>query len=52
MQGSMPHVGGVVAAASATVMIGGAPAARQGDVVIEAGVPNVVASGAATVLIG
>jgi uncharacterized Zn-binding protein involved in type VI secretion len=48
----MPHVGGVVAVASVTVMIGGAPAARQGDVVIESGAPNVIASGAATVLIG
>lgn len=30
------HVGGIVATRSSTVMIGGLPAARQGDSVIEA----------------
>lgn len=50
--GSAAHVGGVVAIGSSTVMIGGLPAARQGDRVIEVGAPNAIATGAATVLIG
>lgn len=47
-----PHVGGVVAVGSVTVMIGGLPAARQGDLVVEVGPPNAIASGAPTVMIG
>ena len=47
-----PHVGGVVAVGSVTVMIGGLPAARQGDMVVEAGAPNAIAAGAPTVMIG
>jgi uncharacterized Zn-binding protein involved in type VI secretion len=47
-----PHVGGVVAAGSMTVKIGGLPAARQGDMIIEAGAPNPIAVGAPTVMIG
>ena len=50
--GPNPHVGGVVAAGSATVRIGGQLAARQGDVVIEHGVENAIVGGAATVMIG
>jgi uncharacterized Zn-binding protein involved in type VI secretion len=50
--GPKPHVGGVVAVGSVTVMIGGLPAARQGDQVVEAGPPNVIAKGATTVIIG
>lgn len=50
--GPKPHVGGVVAKGSATVLIGGLPAARQGDSVVEAGAPNAIAMGLATVLIG
>ena len=49
---SKPHVGGVVAVGSVTVMIGGLPAARQGDMVVEAGAPNAIALGAPTVMIG
>jgi uncharacterized Zn-binding protein involved in type VI secretion len=45
-------VGGVVAMGSATVLIGGLPAARQGDQVIEVGPPNAIAVGEPTVLIG
>lgn len=52
VDGLKPHVGGVVALGSATVMIGGLPAARQGDQVVEAGAPNAIAVGAPTVLIG
>jgi uncharacterized Zn-binding protein involved in type VI secretion len=50
--GPKPHVGGTVAVGSATVLIGGLPAARQGDMVVEAGPPNAVAAGLPTVLIG
>jgi uncharacterized Zn-binding protein involved in type VI secretion len=41
-----------VAVGSATVLIGGLPAARQGDQVVEAGAPNPIVLGAPTVLIG
>jgi uncharacterized Zn-binding protein involved in type VI secretion len=50
--GPKPHVGGIVAVASATVLIGGLPAARQGDVIAEAAPPNAIAAGAFDVLIG
>jgi len=52
VDGTKPHAGGTVAVASATVLIGGAPAARQGDLVVEAGPPNAIVFGAQTVLIG
>ena len=35
-----------------TVLIGGLPAARAGDAIVEAGAPNPIAVGAPTVLIG
>jgi uncharacterized Zn-binding protein involved in type VI secretion len=47
-----PHVGGVVAVGSLTVLINSLPAARQGDQVVEAGAPNPIALGELTVLIG
>jgi uncharacterized Zn-binding protein involved in type VI secretion len=50
--GPKPHVGGVVAMGSVTVLIGGVPAARMGDMVLEAGPPNSIAAGLPTVLIG
>jgi uncharacterized Zn-binding protein involved in type VI secretion len=52
VDGVKPHAGGTVAVGSATVRIGGAAAARQGDLVVEAGPPNAIATGATTVLIG
>ncbi len=52
VDGVKPHVGGVVAVGSVTVLIGGAPAARVGDMVVEAGAPNAIALGAMNVLIG
>lgn len=52
IDGVKPHVGGVIAVGSVTVKIGGMPAARQGDQIVEAGAPNPVASGAPTVMIG
>jgi len=50
--GVRPHIGGSVAMASATVFIGGQPAARQGDLVAEVEGPNPIISGARTVMIG
>lgn len=50
--GPKPHIGGVVAVGSVTVTIGGLPAARQGDMVVEVGPPNAIAIGARTVTIG
>ena len=50
--GPKPHVGGVVAVGSVTVMIGGFPAARMGDLVTEASAPNAIVLGATTVMIG
>ena len=50
--GPKPHVGGVVAKGSATVLIEGLPAARVGDQVVEVGAPNPIAMGDPTVLIG
>lgn len=50
--GPKPHVGGVVAVGSATVLINGLPAARQGDSVVEAGPPNTIVAGCPTVLVG
>jgi uncharacterized Zn-binding protein involved in type VI secretion len=49
--GVVPHVGGVIAMGSTTVLIGGLPAARMGDIVVEAGPPNTIATGLTTVLI-
>jgi uncharacterized Zn-binding protein involved in type VI secretion len=40
VNGVQPHVGGTVAVGSVTVMIGGLPAARQGDTIVEAGGPK------------
>ena len=50
--GVVPHVGGVVALGSFTVLINGLPAVRQGDQIVEAGPPNPIAMGCPTVLIG
>jgi uncharacterized Zn-binding protein involved in type VI secretion len=50
--GVVPHVGGVVALGSLTVLIDGLPAARMGDEIVEAGPPNAIAMGCPTVLIG
>jgi len=48
----VPHVGGVVAVGSFTVLINNLPAARQGDILVESGPPNTIAMGCPTVLIG
>ena len=49
---NIPHVGGVVAVGSSTVLINNLPAARQGDTIVESGPPNTIAMGCPTVLIG
>lgn len=50
--GTVPHVGGVVAVGSTTVLINNLPAVRQGDTITEGGPPNSVALGEMTVMIG
>ena len=50
--GPKPHVGGTVALGSTTVLIGGLPAARQGDRIIEVAPPNAILLGEPTVLVG
>jgi len=48
----VPHVGGPIALGLPTVLIGGQPAARVGDIVVCVGPPDVIAIGSFTVLIG
>jgi uncharacterized Zn-binding protein involved in type VI secretion len=51
--GVVPHVGGTVLPPGCpTVLIGGAPAARVGDMLTCTGPPDTIAMGSATVLIG
>jgi uncharacterized Zn-binding protein involved in type VI secretion len=50
--GPQPHVGGTITLGSATVLLGGLPAARQTDVVLEPGGPNTIVAGEPTVLVG
>jgi uncharacterized Zn-binding protein involved in type VI secretion len=50
--GTVPHVGGVIAMGSLSVLINNLPAARQGDQIVEVGPPNAVALGEPTVMIG
>lgn len=53
VNGVVPHVGGVVAVGSKTVLINKMPAARMGDSVVEGGGgPNSIVSGCPNVLIG
>jgi uncharacterized Zn-binding protein involved in type VI secretion len=48
----IPHVGGPISAGCPTVIIGGMPAARVGDIAICVGPPDAVAMGSNTVMIG
>lgn len=49
----VPHVGGPISGPGApTVLIGGLPAARVGDMCVCVGPPDVIALGSFTVLIG
>ena len=51
--GPVPHVGGpILPPGAATVLIGGLPAARTGDMATCAGPPDPIAAGSSTVLIG
>jgi uncharacterized Zn-binding protein involved in type VI secretion len=50
--GTVPHIGGPVAAGCPAVMIGFMPAARVGDLCICVGPPDSIAKGSATVMIG
>jgi uncharacterized Zn-binding protein involved in type VI secretion len=51
--GPVPHVGGpVTGPGSPSVLIGGLPAARAGDLCCCAGPPDAIAQGSATVFIG
>lgn len=48
----VPHVGGPIAAGCPTVLIGGQPAARVGDMATCVGPPDAIAMGSLTVMIG
>jgi uncharacterized Zn-binding protein involved in type VI secretion len=48
----VPHVGGPVILGCPTVIIGGMPAARVGDMLVCVGPPDVIVMGSTTVLIG
>ena len=51
--GVVPHVGGpVLPAGCPTVLIGGLPAARVGDLLTCTGPPDTIAAGSGTVMIG
>jgi uncharacterized Zn-binding protein involved in type VI secretion len=50
--GVVPHVGGPIAAGAPTVLIGGMPAARVGDLCTCVGPPDSIALGSFKVLIG
>jgi len=51
--GIVPHVGGpVIPPGCPTVLIGGMPAARVGDMLTCTGPPDVIAMGSSTVTIG
>lgn len=51
--GPVPHVGGpILPAGEPTVLIGGMPAARMGDMATCTGPPDTIILGSATVLIG
>ena len=51
--GPVPHIGGpVLPPGCPTVLIGGMPAARVGDMLTCTGPPDTIAAGSATVMIG
>ena len=51
--GTVPHVGGpVIPPGAPTVMIGGQPAAKVGDMLSCTGPPDTIIAGSATVMIG
>jgi uncharacterized Zn-binding protein involved in type VI secretion len=53
VNGTVPHVGGpILPPGCSTVMIGGQPAARVGDMLTCTGPPDSIVAGSATVMIG
>jgi len=50
--GPKPHIGGLVMLGSKTVLVNNFPLARQGDIIMEAGIPNTIISGVLTVIVG
>lgn len=51
--GGVPHVGGpILPAGEPTVLIGGMPAARVGDMATCSGPPDTIIAGSSTVMIG
>ena len=48
----VPHVGGPIQSGMPTVLIGGQPAARVGDLAVCVGPPSCIVKGSATVMIG
>ncbi|MFT3843835.1 MAG: PAAR domain-containing protein [Lacibacter sp.] len=53
VNGTVPHVGGpVLPPGCSTVMIGGQPAARVGDMLTCTGPPDSIVAGSSTVMIG
>lgn len=53
VNGTVPHVGGpVLPPGCPTVLIGGMPAARVGDMLTCTGPPDTIIAGSATVMIG
>ena len=48
----VPHVGGPISLGEPTVLIGGMPAARVGDMAVCVGPPDTIAAGSSTVMIG
>jgi uncharacterized Zn-binding protein involved in type VI secretion len=49
--GPVPHVGGPISLGAPTVLIGGMPAARVGDMCVCVGPPDTIAKGSGTVMI-
>ena len=49
--GPVPHVGGPISLGAPTVMIGGMPAARVGDMCVCVGPPDTIVMGSGTVFI-
>jgi|SRR6185295_19979220 len=52
VSGTVPHIGGVVAVGSKTVLINKLPAARMNDQIVESGPPNMISVGCLMVNIG
>lgn len=49
--GVVPHVGGPIVSGAPTVLIGGSPSARVGDMAVCVGPPDTIVKGSATVII-